>query len=144
LGRVLYISCTKFLTNLAQKSLCLILTSVFSLFEISHFYMIFFFVSINCFIWSSHILNTFSYVVSLFFLDFHLLLILICLFKFFHSFSMSISFSFVLFKWSFTLWVYSYLMLSSFSNLTLKILSVLMGRFCCPCLTIVVENLIYS
>jgi hypothetical protein len=37
--------------------------------------------------------------------------------KFFHSSSMSSSFPFVLFKWSFTLWVYSHLMLSSVNNL---------------------------
>jgi hypothetical protein len=49
--------------------------------------------------------------------------------KVFHSLSMSVSFSFVLFKWSFTLWVYSHLMLSSFSSLTLKNFSCFNGTF---------------
>jgi len=52
--------------------------------------------------------------------------------KFFHSFSVSTSFSFVLFKWSFTLWVYSHLMLSSFNNLTLKNSSCFNGAFLFP------------
>ena len=42
---------------------------------------------------------------------------------------MSISFPFVLFKWSFTLWVYSHLMLSSFRSLNLKNSSCFNGAF---------------
>ena len=133
MGWVLYVLCSKFVTNLSQERLCLLLTSLLasavfllysslfsSFFEFCHFYMIFFFVSINCFIWPSHI---FKY------------LLLFC--KFFHSFSMSISSPFVLLKWSFTLCVYSHLMLcvyshlmlSSFSNLTLKNSSCFNGVF---------------
>jgi len=104
LGWVLYVSCSKFVTNLSQESLCLLLTSrlasaVFllyfslssSFFEFSHFFVwFFFFVSINCFIWSSHIFK--------YFLLFHLFIVpklsfaadfnMFC--TFFHSFSMSI------------------------------------------------------
>jgi len=49
--------------------------------------------------------------------------------KFVHSFSMSVSFPFVLFKWSFTRWMYSHLMLSSFSSLTSKKFSCFNGTF---------------
>ena len=102
-----------------------------------------FFVSVNCFIWSSYIFKHFLlfrlFIVSK--LSFAANFNTFC--KFFHSFSMSISFSFVLLEWSFTLWMYSHLMLSSFSNLTFKKINpVLMGSFCYSCLTIVVENLL--
>ena len=156
MGWVLYVSCSKFVTNLSQESLCLLLTSlsasvVFllycslssSFFELIHFYMIFFFVSINCFIWSSHIFKYFllfhRFIVPK--LSFAADLNMFC--KFFHSFSRFTSSSFILLKWSFTLWVYSHLMLSSFSNLTLKkIHPALMVSFCYSCLTIMVENLL--
>jgi len=65
-------------------------------------------------------LNTFSYFISFivpklsFAADFNMF----C--KFFHSVSVSASFSFVLFKWNFTLRVYSHLMLSSFAECTVE------------------------
>ena len=103
LGWVLYVSCSKFVTNLSQESLCPLLTSLLasavfllysslssSFFESSHFLYDFFFVSINCLIWASH---SFKY-----FLLFHLFtvpklsfaadFIMFC--KSVHSFSMSI------------------------------------------------------
>jgi len=139
---------------LSQESLCLLRTSLLasavflmytslssSFFEFSLFCMIFSLFLLIVLFGHPIFLNSSPYFVSLLFLDFHLLLILMFC-KFSHSFSMSISFSFVFFKCSFTLWVYSHLMLSSFNTLTLKILPALMGPFCCPCLTIMVENLL--
>ena len=148
---VLYGLYSKFVTNLSQEILCPLLTSLIasavfllysslssSLIEISYFLNDFFFVFINCFIWSSQIFKFFllfrHFIVPKlsFAADFNMF------FKFFHSFSMSISTSFVLFKWNFTLWVYSHLMLSSFSNLTLKNSSCLNGYLCYSCSTMVV------
>ena len=140
-----------FVTNLSQESLCLLLTSLLasavfrlysSFFEFSHFLYDVFFVSINCFIWSSHIFKYFLLFRFLLFLNFHLLPILLCFVSFsilsqclFHSPSL-------LFKWIFTLWVYTHFMLSSFSNITLNNSSCFHGTFWCSCLTIVVENLL--
>ena len=134
-------SCSKFATDLSQESLCLLTSllasAVFllysglssSFFEFGHFYMIFSLFLLIVLFGHPIFLNTFSCFVSLLFLNFHLLLILICFVSFFFSFSMSISSSFVLLKWSFTLLVYSHLILSSFSNLTLKNSSCFNGVF---------------
>jgi len=100
-----------------------------SFFEFSHILYDIFFVSINCFIWRAHIFKHFLlfrlFIVPKlsFAADFNMF----C--KFFNSFAMCISSSFVLLKWCFTLWVYSHLMLSSFSNLTLKNSSCFNGIF---------------
>ena len=95
LGWVLYVSCSKFVTNLSQESLRLLLTSLLAsavfllysslsscFFEFSHFYMMFsLFLLIVLF--GHHIfLNIFSYFVFLLFLNFHLLLILLCFVSF--------------------------------------------------------------
>jgi len=153
LGPVRVIS--KFVTNLSQESLCLLLVSLLasavfllysslssSFFEFSHFLNDFFFASIHCFIWSSHIFKFFllfrHFIVPKFSFagDFNMF------FKFFHSFSMSISSSFVLLQWHFILWVYSHFMLASFSNLTLKNSSCLYGFLFYSCSTMVVEKLL--
>ena len=130
LGWVLYVSCSKSVTNLSQESIHLLLTSLlasavfllYSSLSSSYFEfndIIWLFSLFLFFIWSPY---NFKYFLPFrpfiapklsFATDFNM-------FFFFHSFSMSISFSFVLLKWSFTLCVYSHLMLSSFSNLTLK------------------------
>ena len=129
LGWVLYVKFSKFVTKCPEKVFVFFLLpfyTVLCFFCIPQFvfwllwiqsHNVFFFLF---FVLFGHpiILNTFSCSVSLLFLNFHLLLILICFV--FHSFSMSISFSFVSLKWSLTLCVYSHLILSSFSNLTLK------------------------
>jgi len=86
-----HVSCSKFVTNLSKESLCLLLTSLLasavfllysslssSFFESSHFYMLFsLFLLI---VWFGHpiFLNTFSYFISLLFLNFHLLPVLLC------------------------------------------------------------------
>jgi len=72
LGWVLYVSCSKFVTNLSQESLCLFLTSLLAsavfilysslsscFFEFNHFLYNFFFVSINWCIWSFQIFKYF-------------------------------------------------------------------------------------
>jgi len=118
------VSCSKCVTNMSQESLCLLLTSLLasavfllysslssSFFEFSHFYMIFSLFLLIVLFGHPIFLNTFSCFVSLLFLNFHLLLILKC----FVSFS--------------TLWLYSHLMPSSFSNLTLKNSSCFNGVF---------------
>ena len=74
-------------------------------------------------------LNTLSYFVSLLFLEFNLLLILVCFVSFSIPSQCLFHFSFVFFKCSFTLSVYSHLMLSSFNNLTLKDSSWFIGAF---------------
>jgi len=89
-GWVLHVSFSKFVTNLSQESVCLVIlltyllaSAVFllysslssSFFEFSHFVFFSLFLLIVLF---GHpiFLNTFSYFVSLFFLNFDLLLIL--------------------------------------------------------------------
>ena len=93
LGWVMYVSCSKFVTNLSQESLCLLLTSllvsaVFLLYsslsssEFSHFYIISSFFLLIVLFGHPIFLNTFSYIIPLFFLDFQLLLILVCFVSF--------------------------------------------------------------
>ena len=95
LGRVLFVSCSKFVTNLSQEILCLLLTfllasAVFllysslssSFFELNHFLYDFFFGSISFLFDHPIFLNTFSSIVSLLFLNFHALPILVCFVSF--------------------------------------------------------------
>ena len=107
LGWVLYVSCSKFVTNWSQESLCLLLTSLLasavfllysslssSFFEFNHFYMIFSLFLLIVLFGHPIFLNTHLLIVPKpsFADDFNMF----C--RFFHSFSMSISFSFLLLK----------------------------------------------
>jgi len=90
-----YVSCSKFVTNLSQDALCLIhtpllvhasflsysiLSSSFS--ETNQISYDVFFVSVKCFIWSSTIFKIFPRFISLFFLNFHMVLILVYIVSF--------------------------------------------------------------
>ena len=123
LGWALYVSRSKFVTNLSQESFCLLLTSVvasavfifyYSLssnfLEFSRFYMICSLFLLNVLFGHPISLNTFSYFVSLLCLNVHLLLILICFVSL--SIPSQCLFPLLLFQWSFTLWLYSHLMFS--------------------------------
>ena len=96
LGWVLYVLCSKLVTDLSQESLCLLLTSLLasavfllysslssSFFEFSHFYMIFSLFLLIVLFGDLIFLNTFSCFMSLLFLNFHLLLILMHFVSFF-------------------------------------------------------------
>ena len=88
-------SCSKFVTNLSRESLYLFLTSLLasavfrlysslssSFFELTIFYMIFSLFLLIILFGHPKFLIIFSYFASLLFLNFHLLLILVCFVKF--------------------------------------------------------------
>ena len=91
MGWFLYLSCYKFVTNLSQERLCLLLTSLlaiavfllysslsYSFFEFSQFLYDFSLFLLIILFGHPIFLNTFSCFVSLLFLILHLLLILLC------------------------------------------------------------------
>ena len=131
LGWVLYVPCYGLVTNIFPRgSPCLLLSSLLvsavflsysilssRFFEANHLLYDVFFTSINCLIWSSHVLRYFL----LFRLYFSCIFVCSWLFcKFPHSFTTSFSFAFIRFKWRLTLSVYSHLMFSSFKSLIFK------------------------
>lgn len=120
-----------FFTFLFWLVLCFFCILSSGVFETNHFLYDAFFASMNHYIWSSHILKYFLLLHIFSFPKLSCAADFRMSYEFCHSFSTTVSFAFILFKLSFTLCVYSHLILSLLNSLILKISSCFINSSFC-------------